>query len=266
MKRGILAIVMTAAAALPAPPAPAAAPSYEVLEITPWWRTGTSYVYLFTVTGADEPGLMSFIQLAPRKGGGWTRTAFAVLLYNGKRTRFQTFGHPSLPVSVGCPGGDSVCGRPGKGDEWLWQVSFKPAPGNRYLVAGPRDRVAAIGPVRVRRSTLGARVVLNDAATGTGGVVAQHRIEAFHSATAPGGKYGSGAFATAPCDTKDGTSAGTATLKSDGSDKAVGITCRPGQYTAFSGTTDGRTWTVAGPVAGEWDFPHRLLVIDYPKR
>ena len=266
MTRGILAL-LTFAATLAGQPARAAEPPMTVYEITRARPGGSSAVPIYVLAHSDgEPGLVSFLQLAPRKGGGWTRKRFSLVMYNPSDTRFAAYG-PATTPPVPCSASQEICGAAGKKYTVFWVVTFQPAAGNRYLLAGPSGKVQTFVPPgwRARKASLGARVVTGPGdADAVGAVHGGGRVEAFHSATAPGGKYGSGAFAMVPCDGE--SSAGSATVKSDGSDAAVPISCEPRYDAAFSGTLDGRTWTVAGPVVGEYVFPYRLFVFDYPKR
>ncbi|HWL34631.1 MAG TPA: hypothetical protein VNQ77_00420 [Frankiaceae bacterium] len=252
------------------PAAPAAEPAMVVYEITRARSGGPSSVPLYVVTESDgTPGVMSFLQLAPRKGGGWTRTRFMVGMYNPSDTRTTVYGGPVKTPPLTCPVASDVCGQKGDPSVHLFYNEFRPGAGNRYFVALQRGTgmIFTTQHWRVRQTSLGARVVSGPGgAAAAAGVDSTGRwVESFVSATAPGGKYGSGVFAMAPC--KGDTSVGTATVKSDGSDRAAEITCEPGGYhAAFSGTLDGRTWTMQGPVVGETEYPNRLLVFDYPKR
>jgi hypothetical protein len=269
MKRGgILFAVLTVAASLLAQPARAVEPPLVVDEISRTAADGQAEVPFYVLAHTDgRPGIVSFIQLAPRKGGGWTQSRFSLVMYDLSDTHLTAYAHGTTLPSVGCPAPEDICGKNGTpGDIWL-PFKFRPAAGNRYFVAGPPDdfRVYTMGSWRTRQVALGARLVTTATADAVGTVAAGRRVEAFYSATAPGGKYGSGVFAMAPC--RGDNSVGTATVKSDGTDKAATISCKPGgYYAAFSTTLDGRTWTVTGPVVGEYRFPYRLLVLDYPKR
>lgn len=263
-------MLMVAATFVAPTAAPAAEPPMVVYEITRARPGGSSVVPLLLLAESDgEPGLVSFLQLAPRKGGGWTRARFMVGMYNPTDTRTTVYGGPVTTPPLTCPVASDVCGQ--KGDpslDFFWN-EFRTAPGNRYFVAVPAGKGMVYAPKewRVRRAAVTARVVTGPGgAAAAGGVDSGGRwVESFVSASAPGGRYGSGVFAMAPCDGDN--SVGTASLKSDGSDRAVEISCEAGgYYGAFSGTLDGKTWTLTGPVVGETSYPNRLLVFDYPKR
>lgn len=269
MKRGVLA-VLTLLVSLVARPVPAAEQALAVYEVTRVWPGGPRTVVLYVIVpAAGDPGVMAFIGLTPAKGGGWTRKGFAVGMYNATDTRLAAYGAPVATPPLPCPGPEDVCGKAGKWTAVSWELKFTPAAGSRFFLVGPPDKMRAYLPPqwRLRQVALGARVVSGpgERADAAGAVVAGRRVEAFHRATAPGGAHGSAAFAMAPCDA-GGYAAGSASLKSDGSDPAKTIPCTGNAYAAFSGTADGRVWTLTGPVVGEWEYPFRLLVIDYPKR
>ena len=267
MTRGILALLTMAATLVPAQPAPAVSPPLAVHEIVRVGRGGPAEVQARVYVYSDgSPGVLAFVQLAPATGGGWTTKRFTVGMYNRSETRLATYGAGTPVRQLPCPASTDVCGQAGEDGLWMWQVKFRPAAGHRYLLAAaPGSQVYVGGPWWVTPSALGARVVYSTDATAAGVVTADATYEAFHSATARGGKYGSGAFAMMPCEGEH--SVGTATLASDGSEPAAPVTCKPGgYYGAFSKTRDGRNWTVTGPVAGHTRYPVRLLVFDFPKR
>jgi hypothetical protein len=252
------------------PAAPAAAPAMTVYEVTRTsgarWR-GDLDVYVFTHSDG-EPGVMSSMQLAPRKGGGWSRERFMVGMYNPFDTRVAVYGGGAVTPTP-CSDVTAVCGDAPSRHDTVWRARFRPAPGHRYFVAGVTGMFGVYVPPgwNLRRSSLAARAVhtRSEPVTAAGAVGADRRVEVLQSVTAPAGRYGSGVFARVPCDDKDGESFGSATLRSDGSDKAVAISCDP-EYYGFSGTSNGRTWTLSGPVVGEYEFSLRLFVFDYPKR
>lgn len=267
MTRGILALLTVAATLVPAQPAPAVSPPLAVFEIARAGRGGPAEVPLEVYTHSDgSPGVLSFMQLAPAKDGGWTTKRFTVLMYNRSETRLAVYGAGTPVRQLPCPASADVCGRTGEDGWWRWRTTFRPAAGHRYLLAVAPDSPAFVaGPWRVTPSALGARVVYATDSGAAGVVTADETYEAFHSATTRGGRYGSGAFAMMPCEGEH--SVGTATLASDGSEPAEPVTCKPGgYYGAFSKTRDGRAWTVTGPVAGRTRYPVRLLVFDFPKR
>lgn len=266
MTRGILALLTVAASLVTAQPAPAASPPLAVYEISRFGRGGPAEVPMYVQTYSDgTPGVLSFVQLAPVKGGGWTTKRFLVGMYNASETRLAAYG-AGTTTRLPCPASTDVCGQAGKATDSVWLIKFRPATGHRYLLAvAPDSRVYLPAPWSATQSALSARVVYSTDADAAGAVTADGTYEAFHSATAPGGRYGSGAFAMLPCEGEP--SVGTATLESDGSEPAAPVSCAPGgYYGAFSKTADGRTWTVTGPVAGQTAFPVRLLVVDFPKR
>lgn len=270
MTRGILALVLFAAT-LAAQPAPAQEQGMTVREVTRVYPGGPREVTLWALARTDgEAGLMSLLQLAPRAGGGWTMKTFRLVMYNATESRATAYGGPAPTPAIPCPASEDICGTEGEAKMLLWETRFRPVPGHRYFFAGPagKHQVYTSAPHwTTRQSSVGARIVTgaNDS-DAVGALGAGRRVEAFHTASAPGGKYGSGVFAMMPCDTDGGESAGSATVKSDGSDKAVPISCEPGYYAAFSATRDGRKWTATGPVVGEYLYPFRLFVFDYPKR
>ena len=230
-------------------------------------RAGPATVPIYVLSRTDgSTGVLSFVQLAPAKDGGWTTKRFTVGMFNRSETRLATYGAGAPTTRLPCPASTDICGRAGEPGMFLWTIVFKPAAGHRYLLAAhPDSGVFVGGPWTARPSALAARVVYAADADAAGVVSADGTYEAFHTATAPGGRYGSGAFTMMPCE--GDYSVGTATLASDGSEPAVPISCKPGgYYGGFNRTRTGRTWTVAGPVAGETAFPVRLVVVDFPKR
>ena len=271
MTRGIVALLLFATTLFGQPPATAAEKPLAVQEITRAYRGGPGVVTLYVLAHSNgQAGQMAFQQLAPRKGGGWTQKQAKVVMYNPSESRFTAYGGPTATPPLPCPAAEDICGTAGEEYDVLWIVTFRPVTGHRYFIAGPSERAMVYvgNPYwRAGRATIGARVVTaaNDA-DAAGVVTGRGTTEAFVSASAPGGKYGSGAFAYMPCDSNDGESAGSASLKSDGSDAAVPISCEPNWYAAFSDTLDGRKWTVTGPVVGASHFPLRLFVFDFPKR
>lgn len=263
--------MLLVATTLGAQPAPAAEPTILVYELTrpaSDRSRGDVYAYVLTDTGG-APGVMSALQLAPRKGGGWTEMSFMVGMYNPTDTQLAAYGGPvSQPVP--CTEVPDVCGEAPSPYLTVWRVRFRPVTGHRYFIAGVASHFGIYAPPtwRVRQSSLGARAVHargGESSTTAGAVGNGTRIEALQSVTAPGGKYGSSVFARVPCDKPDGIVVGSASIKSDGSDKAVPISCDPAYY-GFSDTTNGRTWTLSGPMAGEYVFKLRLFVFDHPKR
>lgn len=252
------------------PAAPAAEPALVVYELTRGpGAPARREVHAYVVTRSDgESGVMSSMQLAPRKGGGWNLMRFMVGMYNPADTRLAVYGGPAVTPTA-CTASNTICGEAPSPYDTVWLARFNPAAGNRYFIAGVSGKFDVFAPYgwRVRRSSLAARAVHAQRApvTAAGAVGGGRRVEALHSVTAPGGRYGSGVFARVPCDDRDGESFGSASVKSDGSDKAVAISCDP-EYYGFSGTANGTTWTLSGPVVGEYVFTLRLLVFDYPKR
>jgi hypothetical protein len=223
------------------------------------------YVLLFT-TGKED--LLAFHQIKPRTGGGYVNTLTRVAMVNPDQ-EFRVYGAGSGNLPVPCPGVDvNICGTKSDPDVLVWQVTFRPAASNRYFVVAPTDRAWVLPSApqwRVGQTPLGARVVTSPNATAAGTIAYGTRHEAFQSATAPGGKYGSGAWAFAPCETGD--SVGSATLTSDAAgDPASNLTCKDKDDWGFVSTYAGRQWTLTGPVVGQTRWAVRLFVMDYPKR
>jgi hypothetical protein len=262
--------LLVVAATLPVHPAPAAEPALTVYEITRARSGGPRDVpvYVLLSTRKDQPEYLAFHQLKPRSGGGWTNVSIRIVMVDSGNTEFAVYGAGEGNLPVQCPPADeALCGKPGDSRLHVSTGMFRPASGNRYFVVVPTDRATIYLPSqwRARRSSVAARVVTGPYASSAGTVAYGARREVFDSATAPGGKYGSSAFAIAPCET--GPSAGSAALTTDGTGDPTGeITCEPGNDWSFFTTYTGRKWTLTGPVIGETAWPIRLFVVDHPKR
>lgn len=232
--RGVLAAALLVAAAGVAVPAQAATSPYvfyEAVRIKPGGATHIPIVVKF-----DGAGLYGTLDLAPSDGGGYTQHGWGVgLLGSGKSST-------------------------------LW--TFDVAAGHRYVLFGPRGHTHPIPLGRfwkVRATTgMALRTVTPHQADTEYHDVAGVSVQVFHSATAPGGPYGSLAFGSVPC----ANGAGRWTFGSNTEPDNSPDLCLGGTW-AWRETYAGRTWTVAGPVVGQesGDFlGYRLLVIDYPKR
>ena len=267
MKRGVLLTVLAVAATLPVRVAPAAEQQFAVYEITRARAGGPSTVPVFVYVDSDGSArTLSLLQLAPRKGGGWNAAGIRVLQFNSSDSEFAVYGPEAGPLPVPCPPDDSFCGKKGAESFYAWVPSFRAVAGNRYFVAVPTKDAWVFTTThwRARKVSLGARQVTAENTSSFGVVADEHKREVFQSATLGGGAYGSAVYGQVPCEIGD--HAGSATLKSDGSDAAVDITCAPDDDFGFSQTHDGRTWTLNGPVVGEYEWPLRMFVFDYPKR
>jgi hypothetical protein len=272
MKRGaflsLLSILLVAAMA-PVRPVTAVEPPYTVHEITHVRPGGprdvTVYVFLFSLGNED---LVAFHQIKPRAGGGYVNASTRVVMVNPE-AQFRVYGGGSGNLPVPCPPVNApLCGTKTDPDVFLWAVTFRPAASNRYFVVAPTDRAfvfTSSSQWRAGQTALGARVVTSPNATAAGAIANGTRHEAFASATAPGGKYGSGAWAFAPCET-DGA-VGSATLSSDAAgDPSSNLTCEGDDDWGFVSSYAARQWTLTGPVVGETRWATRLFVMDYPKR
>ena len=115
----------------------------------------------------------------------------------------------------------------------------------------------------------GVRRVLGHRADATGARTLATAAEHFRSATAPGGRYGSSAFAYVPCER---TGTGTARLTGRGVTTGDGIpphrlecgltSAYPYEYAYTPLQTQ---WRLAGDVIGAGSAIARLFVFDYPK-
>jgi hypothetical protein len=257
------------AAALLAPLVPsvshAAAPAQTAMRVVELVRLRRGGPARFTViarmqTADDNGGLLAIMAM---KGAGHARSASFVvgeeLSHSGSLRTYGT-GQPD----PACPNAD-VCGDFGRSSIYF-TTTLTPAANTRYVVTGDGTgmQVTVDTPYwTVRLSNVTARRVLSPQSTATGVQGPMGTVEHFQSATAHGGRYGSFAYASVPC---DGYGAGSATLSAAGFAGAT-LGCQPvTDNAAIASTNVAADWTLRGDVVGvDGGFLRRLFVLDYPK-
>ena len=256
--RGLLSAVLVAAG-LTAPVSPAAAKqaeftTYEISRTMP----GGSGIATAHITGKTAgTAVVSYLHLA-REGRGYRPKSIGILI-SGYDGTHRTYGWPVPPPA--CPPG--VCGSRSVPGQVTHHPAFTMKNGDRLLVAAPRGvsvktanvywRTRAVAPAFTVVRATGADATGASNVLGTG-------VEHFREATAPGGRYGSSAFALVPC---AGYGAGVATVRA-GSETVDQITC-PFSDSTFAQTSGSGGWTVSGDVVGTYDWPIRLATFAYPK-
>jgi hypothetical protein len=196
-----------------------------------------------------------------------------VTLYHDSQNRDSVLMYATLEPDVGGyrTGGAGVSASSGPGiSSSRFEVDL--SGGRRFLVGGFRGSVRVTAAARgwsVREAGRGFRVVSTD--QGDLRTVGSATVEHFRRATAPGGPYGSVAYAMVPCF----FGAGAWTFGNDAEPPQgpprVCASIAAGSDSDSAGTRRGRTWTVDAQVVGVngWpmDIPDvRLAVLDYPKR
>jgi hypothetical protein len=262
MNRGILAIAFAVLAATTAAPAPAKAAPYVVWEIVRVRPGGPAEIPIMLDSKGDTIYVLA--EIAPGEDGGYQAERVR-LVQQGSSSALQvrTYGFPA-PVPT-CPQ-PSLCDGSAGSFGLRSLTTFRAAAGRRILVAGdPLRFKVTVHSERwaLRRTTLGFRTVTGDQSDAAGAELAVN-VEVFRSAQAAGGPHGSLAFGQVPCASR-GT--GTWTLRPAGGAPGARHVCAPVfSPSAFAETGEAGPWTLEGPVAGEWTFPYRLAVLDYPRR
>lgn len=261
--RGILSAVLLASATLAVPAAPAASPQHTAYEVVLHRFHGAQKAEV-TVTGSTDggPSALVFMELERSKRGHDVRS-MGISLSRGGSDGYQAYGWP-----VAAPPCPSSCKPAYTPRSTGFGVQVTPTIGTRYIIAGVRAKlrvtVSDKAHWQVRPINLGVRTVLGKDAAATGLSWQGSAVEHFTKASAPGGRYGSAVFGQVPCYT---FGAGSATLKADNGDEGWGINCEgvlPWD-SDFASTNAGRRWTLEGTVVGDYVFPYRLIVIDFPK-
>jgi hypothetical protein len=120
---------------------------------------------------------------------------------------------------------------------------------------------------RMRPISTGFRIVRADTSYRTTGVhYGSQAVEVYRGASAPGGRYGSIAFAVIPCNPLMGV--GSASLAGGEPlypDTGVMTCSSPPRPMTSADATGPTTWRVDGEVIGETPSNNRLVVFDYPK-
>lgn len=260
MLRQVLLAVVALATSTPAAVSAPASP-YVVYEIYRARLGGPATVTVSVdVRPTDGLAVVLAAQLQPDVDGKRYLLRSIELDQLNASTRWRTYGWPAPPPS--CP---AACGSSDDTVVNRSTVTFRPQGRDRMFVAGPRGKTTVRSDSahwRVRVTALGMRTVTAEQADATGAVVNRVGVEHFRSAAAPGGPYGSAAFAEVPCT----GGAGVATFGSgDGYEEDLVCTNPVDGAWAFLDTTKGRKWTLSGDVVGAYTAPLRLLVLDFPK-
>jgi hypothetical protein len=275
---GILAAITLVAVAVTPATSPAAAPvpgdgPYRVQMV---YRTGPSLAPfdLSIVASSDNDYGMWFAVELIRHHGRWTENADSG--FGGYHEIIgppypTVYGRPETSALPSCPGMPG-CAYPVPFDG-SQNFHVTPTATSRYYI------ISTNASVRIDLDTKGWRVkdvpnpgfrrVFTSHTQATGLRTASVAVEHFTSASAPGGRYGSSAFAYVPCD-RGGT--GTARITARGATTGNGIppeTLRCGPFGAYdyeyAYTPYQTTWRVDGDVVGSGDGLARLAVFDFPK-
>ena len=274
-----LAILACALAAGGSPAASAHAASdggpYRVQMI---YRTGKSLApFKITVSATSNNGRATwFATEVHREGKGWAVGTAGPLAGRGGAVLPMVYGVPGASSVPTCPGAPAqVCDYPvSTGAGLRWEV--KPVATSRYYVVsaymdGMKVDLATKG-WRVKDVVgLGARRVFPNSASAVGANVWGTSVEHFTAATAPGGRYGSLAYASLPC---GHTGQGGAEVTARGAQEIGGdmdpepLRCglqTTGASWNFFYTSAHTTWRLTGDATGIGYDPTRLLVFDFPK-
>lgn len=145
-------------------------------------------------------------------------------------------------------------------------VAVRPWAHDRLLVARPTRALKVSGfpsQWRLRETRLGMRTLYTVNTDATGFANNGIGVEHFRSASLPGGRHGSLAFADIGCD----VGVGTATFATDDGSYREDFLCAPESWPwNFATTYEGRRWSLTGNVVAAYTSPLRLLVVDIPKR
>ena len=256
MLRGIVAALALTAALAPA--TDAAASPYEVFEVVRVRPGGPAVVHL-TGRSRTKGSFVAHGILRLRRGDdGWAASQAVLSMISGLG-EYRAYGWP-----VAAPGCPALCSTWSGETGLTTVVRVTPRADERYLLAGPRGAFTATvdsahWAVRKPHGS-GFRVLHATQADATGLQWQGQTAEHFRSATAPGGRYGSVAFAEPPCD--DGVGSAALTLDDAPKDE---VTCLPrlGGW-GFGDANEGGRWRLAGHAVGSYFSTARLVVFDYP--
>lgn len=261
MGGGILVAALGLVATVLAPAVSAAPSPYVVHEVVRARPGGPgSFEVKISGTTPGRPTAVSFLHLKAVPGG-WDPLEYSVVPFGGDGARITTYGTDADPPA--CPA-EAVCATD-EPETFTYRRMVFPLAGHRYFVAGPRGGLTVtLGTPywRLRPATLGFRTVA--AGDAAGAATRGQHAERFRSASAPGGRHGSVAYALPPCQ----PGAGSATLDAGDGAPATAIDCAAliGDYKRTAATQRARTWTLKGDVVGKEASPFRLIVFDFPKR
>lgn len=232
--------------------------SYEIVRVKPG---GPATFDVELMSRTDGPaGLHAFVHLAP-KGASYTVAEMGVDQYTGGTGRFAAYGWPvAPPCPAACEGTKSAFG-------WGSRFDVTPGRGDRLLAAGIRGQLkvtVSSSHWLVRETVPRLRVLRAESADATGIEWLAAGVEHFRSATLPGGAYGSAAFGYLPCGT---VGVGAAFLENDAKESFGPVACTFNRlpHGQFGWSQRARSWTFAGQAVGDYLFPYRLVVVDYPK-